>query len=203
MWVRRILWVGWLCGALALQPAPLARAAFPPDPTPAERCLEALAGRAGANVRLATQANVPDIVRFILEQRRLAGIPDEIGGRRYDTSDLDDVATAYGPGRGQLVVIEMDGRIVGCGGITSSGGKGYLKRMYLDGSLRGLGLGQALMDRLLAKARELNLSEIELDTRPSMTAAIRLYERNGFQRVSEEPGPHGRITYRLTLAARP
>ncbi len=58
-----------------------------------------------------------------------------------------------------------------------------MKRLYVAPSARGLGLGQALIDRVIAEARRLGYREIRLDTLPVMGQAQGLYERAGFRDI--------------------
>ena len=63
-----------------------------------------------------------------------------------------------------------------------------LKRMYVQPSHRGAGLGRALLSETLATAREIGLRRIRLDTPAFMTAAHRLYRANGFVDISPYVG---------------
>lgn len=57
-----------------------------------------------------------------------------------------------------------------------------MKRLYVLPQGRGLGLGRALIKALLTVATERGYKEIRLDTLKSMTAAQKLYEKEGFQK---------------------
>jgi putative acetyltransferase len=57
--------------------------------------------------------------------------------------------------------------------------------------LRGLGAGQALMQRCLHAARELSYRHVYLETLTGMDAAVKLYERSGFQRLTQALGATG------------
>jgi spermidine synthase/RimJ/RimL family protein N-acetyltransferase len=61
--------------------------------------------------------------------------------------------------------------------------------MLVDGEWRGCGVGAALMDAAVVKARELGLHKLSLDVFPHNAAAIALYRRSGFveegRRVSQ------------------
>lgn len=61
-----------------------------------------------------------------------------------------------------------------------------MKRLYCAPASRGLGVGRALVDAVLAEARRLGYDEIRLDTLPSMGGARRLYGALGFV----ERGPY-------------
>jgi GNAT superfamily N-acetyltransferase len=61
------------------------------------------------------------------------------------------------------------------------------KRLYVRPAFRGLGLGRALMEWVMAEARAAGYSEIVGDTMPAMRDALALYERMGFERAGAGP----------------
>jgi ribosomal protein S18 acetylase RimI-like enzyme len=61
-----------------------------------------------------------------------------------------------------------------------------MKRLFTLPAARGLGLGRALVARLLAEAAARGYAEVRLDTLPDMTEAIALYRGLGFV----ETGPY-------------
>jgi putative acetyltransferase len=72
----------------------------------------------------------------------------------------------------------------GCGGIQLFGTwYGELKRMYLRPRFRGLGYGELLLNHLADYARAHGVGLLRLETGIHQAAAIRLYERVGFQRI--------------------
>jgi putative acetyltransferase len=72
----------------------------------------------------------------------------------------------------------------GCGGILLVGTEyGELKRMYVRPQFRGRGFGTLLVDHLADHARAHGVGLLRLETGIHQTAAIRLYERMGFQRI--------------------
>jgi putative acetyltransferase len=72
----------------------------------------------------------------------------------------------------------------GCGGIQLFGTDyGELKRMYVRPQFRGLGFGKLLLDHLTDYARVRGVDLLRLETGIHQAAAIRLYEREGFQRI--------------------
>ncbi len=72
----------------------------------------------------------------------------------------------------------------GCGGIQLFGTDyGELKRMYVRPQFRGLGFGKLLLDHCADYARAHGVGLLRLETGIHQAAAIRLYERAGFQRI--------------------
>jgi putative acetyltransferase len=97
-----------------------------------------------------------------------------------DLDALLDPAVAF-------VVARIDGDAVGCGGVVVRDGEAELKRMYVDPSRRGAGIGLALVERLEAEARGRGASVVRLETGIHQHAAIALYERCGYR----HRGPFG------------
>ncbi|PGG97823.1 carbonic anhydrase [Blastomyces parvus] len=55
-----------------------------------------------------------------------------------------------------------------------------LKRLYVAPAARGLGVGKALVNAMLAVARHIGYEEVRLDTLPDMREAIAMYRGMGF-----------------------
>lgn len=99
----------------------------------------------------------------------------------YVESMLDKVCFADAPPRGAFYLVEHGGEAVAMGGLrTIAPGIGELKRLYVRPTARGLGIGPALVARLLADAGAFGLTTLRLDTAPFMHAAHRLYAAAGF-----------------------
>lgn len=81
-------------------------------------------------------------------------------------------------------VLRVGGEPAGCGGIEFVGrAYGEIKRMYVRPQYRGLGLGNLMLDYLQTLAQENEVSLLRLETGIYQEAAIRLYERYGFERT--------------------
>lgn len=63
-----------------------------------------------------------------------------------------------------------------------TGLRGHVEDVVVDERARGLGVGRALLLELVARGRAAGLRTLELTSRPSRAAAIRLYESVGFVR---------------------
>lgn len=129
--------------------------------------------------------------------------------------EVDDMAGAYRAPRSAyfVVVRRTDAKrraeeVVGGGGYAplKGGDEGTceLRKMYFLRDVRGLGLGQTLLDRCLAGARSAGFRRMYLETLTHMTQARALYERNGFVRLERslgDTGHHGcNAFYALDLA---
>ncbi len=63
-----------------------------------------------------------------------------------------------------------------------------LKRLYVTPDTRGTGLGRTLLHQTMDAARALGKTEMLLDTITPLKDAIRLYEREGFERIGPYDG---------------
>ena len=119
-------------------------------------------------------------------------------------ADLDDLELNYlRPGGSFEVVERSDLRIVGCAGLYPlSPCRAELCKMYVEKSARGRGLGKRLLKDLLEAARRGGFREVWLKTHSSLTEAITLYMRNGFEPVVlEHRSPRCDAAYLLRLEA--
>jgi len=90
------------------------------------------------------------------------------------------------PSGGLFLAKRSDGTVLGCVGLRAFGGDGAseMKRLYVLPAGRGLGVGGALVARVVDAAEEAGYNEMLLDTLPSMTGAIKLYRAAGFEEVT-------------------
>jgi GNAT superfamily N-acetyltransferase len=112
--------------------------------------------------------------------------------------DLVDPAAAYAA----LWVAIFNGRVVGSIALRDLGAHELeLKRMYLEPSQRGRGLGKRLLATALEWAGQNGAALIKLDTSERMETAQRLYEAHGFRRVPGDAPRQGqrRLLYELRL----
>ena len=61
---------------------------------------------------------------------------------------------------------------------------GELIKLYLYPACRGMGLGAMLLHTCLDEARRLDYQHCYLETHMKLERAVRLYEQNGFHRLS-------------------
>jgi DNA-binding MarR family transcriptional regulator/GNAT superfamily N-acetyltransferase len=119
--------------------------------------------------------------------------------RRFD-SGFDPAASLSAedrdliPPRGAFLVAVVDGESVACGAVKAiAPGVGSLKRMWVSGTVRGLGIGRRMLEALEAQARELGLTTLRLETNRALREAIRLYRSAGFREVAsfnDDPYAH-------------
>jgi GNAT superfamily N-acetyltransferase len=109
---------------------------------------------------------------------------------------------AYAPPGGALVLALVDGEAAGCAALRPFDAlRCEAKRLYVRPQFRGLGLGRALLDWVIAEARTMGYREMVGDTIPQMAVALEMYDRAGFERTgpyAATPTP-GAIYLRLKL----
>jgi putative acetyltransferase len=132
-----------------------------------------------ADIRRSTLAS-PDAVRLIaaLNAELEAAFP-EPGATHFSLS-----STQVEAGDGAFVIAYLDNVAVGCGAVRRlDDGTAELKRMYVAPSLRGRGIGRALVEALEREARLLGVTKVVLETGTRLAAAITLYEAMGYSRI--------------------
>jgi ribosomal protein S18 acetylase RimI-like enzyme len=106
----------------------------------------------------------------------------------------------YAPPNGALLLASVEGEWAGCCALRPLETAEYtnaaeMKRLYVRGKFRGLGVGRHLAESVLDLAREAGYSCVLLDTLDDMEAARGLYEELGFREIppyyhNPIPGAH-------------
>jgi GNAT superfamily N-acetyltransferase len=144
-------------------------------------------------VRVATAADVPRIAALIAmgnASRPMSAEEAEAEGRLPVYAQA--FARVAASEANQLFVAELGGRVVGTYQLTVLPGiaergrtRGKIESVHVDPTLRGTGVGAAMMRHALAKAREAGIGLLELSSNKSRTDAHRFYERLGFAKSHE------------------
>ena len=117
-------------------------------------------------------------------------------------AEVADLPGAYAPPGGALVLALVEGQAAGCAALRRfDAQRCEAKRLYVRPRFRGLGMGRALLDWVIAEARTMGYREMVGDTIPQMAVALAMYDRAGFERTgpyAEAPTP-GAIYLRLKL----
>lgn len=108
---------------------------------------------------------------------------------RVQKSDAGSQEDTFGQ---EIMALSTDGpwtalwedSVVGCVGLRRNDEHWCeMKRLYVKPEIRGLRLGDRLVEAALTEAKALGYSAIRLDTLPDMLAAQRLYKRHGFVEI--------------------
>jgi GNAT superfamily N-acetyltransferase len=110
------------------------------------------------------------------------------GQKLWTDADLTQIASYYRSHHGQFIVVRnKNGAIVGTTAFARfSADTAELKRVYLDPSVRGIGLARKLVEEVMSKASRRGYTRMRLTTNTKSTDAIRLYTLLGFKEVWEE-----------------
>lgn len=135
-------------------------------------------------------AVVADIIRLVMTEFEAVGC-----GYSINDSEVDDMFSAYAKEGSAFYVVEMDGRVLGCGGFGPLTGADQdtceLRKMYFRSELRGLGVGTQLLNLCLKEAARAGFRYCYLETMDNMEQARRLYGRHGFKYLDQPMGNTG------------
>jgi DNA-binding MarR family transcriptional regulator len=88
------------------------------------------------------------------------------------------------PPEGLFLVATLAKTAVGCGVLRFHGeGWAEVKRLWVDSSVRGLGLGRRLLGELETRAAQFGSHTARLDTNRSLHEAIAMYRKTGYSEV--------------------
>lgn len=102
--------------------------------------------------------------------------------------DVVAVESAYLATGGEFWVVELNSAIVGTAAylpISRGQNAVEIRKMYLLPEVRRKGLGQYLLQRLEKAIAIKNYQEIWLETASVLVEAVKLYEKNGYQPITE------------------
>ena len=144
-------------------------------------------------IRPIEPADVPAMLEIIASTRGEYGIAD----RGLDLLEPADHALyqTYQRQRSLYFVAVSGGEVVGGAGVAPLAGSDpltcELQRMYLRPDARGRGIGDALLDRCLAAAKQFLYVRCYLETITQMHAALEFYGRHGFRDLQAPLGRTG------------
>jgi putative acetyltransferase len=141
-------------------------------------------------IEAADDATMAQIIRTVMPEFGAKG-----DGFAINDPEVDWMSRAYSEPRSAYFVVEHAGEVVGGGGVAQLIGGDTdvceLRKMYFLPEARGLGAGAAMMTRCLEAARGFGFRRCYLETLSGMDAAMRLYEKTGFRRISCSMGATG------------
>nr|WP_167467277.1 GNAT family N-acetyltransferase [Buttiauxella warmboldiae] len=145
--------------------------------------------------RITAQDNAA-IARVIREVSAEYGLTADKG---YTVADpnLDELYQVYSQPGHAYWVVELDGEVVGGGGVApltcSEPDICELQKMYFLPTVRGKGLAKRLALQAMDFARAEGFKRCYLETTAFLTEAIALYQRLGFEHISEPLGCTGHV----------
>lgn len=97
----------------------------------------------------------------------------------------DQLATQLSGERHVFLAAEVEGQVAGYVGMMHVLDEGYISNVAVGGAFRRRGIGDALIEALLARCESLGLVFVTLEVRRSNAPARALYEKHGFVAVGE------------------
>ena len=113
----------------------------------------------------------------------------------YFDPTTDTLFEVFQTPRSAYFITELENEMVGGAGIFPTDGLPNdtceLVKMYLLPKARGKGIGAALIEKCIEKARILGYKKIYLETMPELEQALRVYEKFGFKHLDGPMGNSG------------
>ena len=101
---------------------------------------------------------------------------------------------------GAILMAEHQGQLVGtCALLHEGHGVFELAKMAVSPAAQGLGIGYALGQAAVGKARQLGARQLELLSNSRLTPALALYRKLGFRHVPVPAGPYQRTDVKMVL----
>ena len=133
--------------------------------------------RRGVKVEIATTLTpaIVDAIKRLVPQLSKSSPPPT-------TAELGEIVES--PATDLFIALDDGGGIVGMSTLVTfripTGMRAWIEDVVVDGAGRGQGVGTALTQAMVDRARELGCITVDLTSRPSREAANRLYQREGF-----------------------
>jgi putative acetyltransferase len=133
---------------------------------------------------------------------------EEFGANKPGTVYYDETTDHlyelfYGRPGAVYYVAELDGEIVGGGGIFPSPGLPpdtcELVKMYLLKRVRGIGLGKLLIQNALDFAKDAGYKKVYIETMPELEQALATYAKFGFEYLTGPLGNTGHFGCELWM----
>lgn len=144
-------------------------------------------------IRRVQPADNPFLSRIVKDT--LAEFGANHPGTVYYDATTDALYELFQKERAAYFVAELDGEIVGGGGIYPTDGLPpetcELVKMYLLPVARGSGLGRTLIEKCLAFAKEAGYRQVYLESMPELKQALKVYAKFGFEYLKGPMGNSG------------
>lgn len=116
-------------------------------------------------------------------------------GTVYFDNSTDSLFELFQEQNAVYFIAEENGHVIGGGGIFPTKGLPpntcELVKMYLHPKYRGKGIGRILIEECISFAKSKSFENIYLETMPELIAALKVYEKLGFQYLSKPMGSSG------------
>ncbi|GHS90079.1 acetyltransferase CD1211 [Synergistales bacterium] len=141
-----------------------------------------------ADIEIKSAYDALDAIRSLFDEYA-ASLGIDLSFQNYKR-ELDELPGKYAPPLGRLYLARVDGVAAGCVALRPFGDDARadrpseMKRLYVRPEFRGLKLGRALIEKIIADARVMNYSHILLDTLDRLEVSLALYKKMGFYEIA-------------------
>lgn len=109
--------------------------------------------------------------------------------------EVDTLPGKYAPPEGRLYIVKSAEGYSGCIALRKiDEGICEMKRLFLKEELRGKGIGNILVTRIIQDAKDIGYKTMRLDTiKEKMPKAVAIYTKHGFIEIEpyyQNPNPH-------------
>lgn len=135
-----------------------------------------------------TPAELDAARALFLEYKQAVGV-DLWFGSAFQR-ELDGLPGAYAGPAGRLVLAHDGDAYAGCAALRPVGGEVELRRLWVRRAYRKRGVARAIVDALLASAREVGYRRVRLEVLSVMPNADALFRSLGFEPIPDDrPSP--------------
>lgn len=136
-----------------------------------------------------TNADSEKIINLILPIQQ---IENNVPVTLEDQPDLLNIESVYHKSGGGFWGVKNNDEIIGTIALIAfEGNGGAIRKMFVKKEFRGkeFGLAQQLLETLIDYCKKHGITDLYLGTLDTLKAAIRFYERNGFELIAKENLP--------------
>jgi L-amino acid N-acyltransferase YncA len=130
-------------------------------------------------IRPATPGDAPAVRQLFIKALKQEGIYDS---EHFPDEDIIEIPKAYQGQKGEFLVAEENGRVVGTVGVFGVGADTViLRRYYVDEEYQGKGIGRALLGRIISLCEQRVYKAIVAISELELKRALNIYLSTGFR----------------------
>lgn len=136
-------------------------------------------------IRPATNHDRDRVVSLVFAVLSEFGLPFDSASKDADLNDIE--GNFIQPGGVFEVLEDRNRNLIGTVGLYPVDDTTCeLRKMYFVPEIRGIGIGRQVLERMIATARQLGFTRMQLETVGVLEAAIHLYKSAGFAPIKTE-----------------